>query len=130
MLTVIEKDGTEVVIGDRSAPALIRHGKNDLTVVIYRYDLSAWVLGPLTSLRKGDCFRKLDTAESNDKVYLVTRDPVLHKNRLEPDAPTVYFHGLDVRRLTDLPPAKQVQLPGYSKPMLSSHNRLLLDYTC
>lgn len=126
MITVIDKDGTEMLIGDSNLPAISSNGPNDIMVAIYRSDVRVWTFGPLTSLRPRDCFRKLDVAESNDEVFVVVTPPRLHKNFRGP--PSVYLTGLSLAKLSHLLPPLPA-LPSAAKvPVLSSHARLLLEY--
>lgn len=126
MITVIDKDGTEIPISSSNVPALVTNGPNDILVAIFRREERVWVLGPLSSLRKGDCFRKLSTSDKDEAVYGVVTPPTMHRNG-KGQPPTIYLTGLELTKLSHLLPALPKQLPGYNRPMLSSHTTLLLE---
>lgn len=137
MITVIMKDGTEVLVteGNELVP-YSEYGPNDIMVAIYRRDIQAWTLGRLMSLRAGDFFRKLEMPESAEYAFLVTKAPRASTSsfsmsrRKELVQATIQLEGITLVQLSKLPPVLARRLlngPEDKREVISSHTRLLLE---
>ena len=137
MITVIMKDGTEVLVGDgKELVPYSEYGPNDLLVAIYRRDIQAWTMGRLMSLREGDFFRKLDMPESAEHAFLVTKAPRASttsfswSRRKELHESTIHMEGVTLVQLSKLPPVLARRLlngPDNKQEVITSHTRLLLE---
>jgi hypothetical protein len=137
MITVIMKDGTEVLVkGENEIVPYSEHGPNDLLVAIYRRDVQAWTIGRLMSLREGDFFRKLDMPESAEHAFLVTKAPRASitsfswARRKNANEATVHLEGVTLVQLSKLPPVQARRLlegPRANQEVITSHTRLLLE---
>jgi len=133
MITVILSDGTEVPVSDGQVPATYTpYGEDDKLLAIYRMPEKYWVLGHLSTLKVGDCFRKLDAPNSSKDVYVVTRKPRAHMVSVSDPSRerwSFFLEGLTLDHLSNLPAPRVFQVArqsgfGY---LTTTHEKLLLN---
>lgn len=132
MITVILEDGTEVPVAETNALVPVSpYGKDDKMVAIYRTRERVWVLDYLSTLRAGDCFRKLDQPETESTVFVVTKAPrLIQVSSLGfLRGWSIHMEGLTLMQLSALPTVQARRLLGApdNREVTTSHTRLLLE---